>query len=288
MVECPICTKAVKTANINQHIDSGCQDFIESHSPEPGQQDGVSSVSSFFQGPAANRAAINVAPKVEAPISVTTSRSTPRKANTDSAVQNKRPVDVFMPSHVSDINPVEAIGENHALKKPKTSNPFRKEPSLAARMRPRNLDDICGQELVGPKGVLRELIKQDRVPSMILWGDPGTGKTTIARVIASMGRSRFIEINSTNFGVGECKKFFFEVYIGFMFVLDTSHKQSLTVSQASSELKLTGRKTIIFCDEIHRFSKSQQDIFCKNSLASIFFLFKLLVNLTCYLCSRAC
>jgi putative ATPase len=287
MVECPICSKPVKSANINQHIDSECQDFIEDPSPERGQQDGVSSVSSFFQGPAANRAAVNVASKVDAPMSVATSRASPRKATEESAVRNKRPGESIMPSHTSDVNPDDVIGEGLALKRPKTGNPFQKELSLATRMRPRTLDDICGQELVGPKGVLRELIEQDRIPSMVLWGDPGTGKTTIARVIASMVKSRFIEINSTNFGVAECKKIFFEVLIGFMFVLETFHRQTLTVSQARSEQKLTNRKTIIFCDEIHRFSKSQQDIFCKNSLANSL-LFPLLVSLTCYLCSGAC
>ena len=287
MVECPICAKPVNSANINQHIDSECHAFIEGHSPEPVQQDGVSSVSSFFQGPAVNRASVNVAPKVEAPTSVATSRSTPRKATDESAMRNKRPVESIMPSHISDVNPVDVIGEGLALKRPKTSNPFQKELPLAARMRPRTLDDICGQELVGPKGVLRELIEQDRIPSMVLWGDPGTGKTTIARVIASMVKSRFIEINSTNFGVGECKKFFSEVHNGFMFVVGTFHRQTLTISQARSEQKLTSRKTIIFCDEIHRFSKSQQEIFCKNSLAYSL-PFSLLVNLTCYLCSGTC
>ncbi|RMZ89422.1 hypothetical protein DV736_g3341, partial [Chaetothyriales sp. CBS 134916] len=75
---------------------------------------------------------------------------------------------------------------------------------------------------------------------MILWGGPGTGKTTIARVVANSVGSRFIEINSTSTGVAECKKIF---------------------GEARNELALTGRKTIIFCDEIHRFSKSQQDVF---------------------------
>ncbi|CZR67008.1 related to AAA family ATPase [Phialocephala subalpina] len=240
MVECPICTKPVKSANINQHIDSECQTFIEGRSHEPGQEDGVSAVSSFFQKPAASRAAVNVLPTVDAPISDDMSRSTARKAIDESAGRNKRRVESIMPSHISDVNPVNVVGEGLAFKKQKTSNPFQKELPLAARMRPQTLDEICGQELVGPNGVLRELIIQDRVPSMVLWGGPGTGKTTIARVIASMVKSRFIEINSTNFGVGECKKLFFE---------------------ARSEQKLTGRKTIIFCDEIHRFSKSQQEIF---------------------------
>lgn len=107
-------------------------------------------------------------------------------------------------------------------------------------MRPHTLDHIYGQDLVGPTGVLRGLIEADRVPSMILWGSAGTGKTTIARVIASASGSRFVEINSTSSGVAECKKLF---------------------AEAKSELSLTGRKTIIFCDEIHRFSKTQQDVF---------------------------
>lgn len=107
-------------------------------------------------------------------------------------------------------------------------------------MRPKTLDEVCGQELVGTQGVLRGLIESDRVPSMILWGGPGTGKTTIARVVANIVGSRFVEINSTSTGVAECKKIF---------------------AEARSELSLTGRKTIIFCDEIHRFSKTQQDVF---------------------------
>jgi putative ATPase len=111
---------------------------------------------------------------------------------------------------------------------------------LAERMRPTCLDEVAGQELVGPNGVLRGLIVTDRVPSMVLWGGPGTGKTTIARVIAQTAGCRFVEINSTTSGVGECKRLF---------------------DEAKNESRLTGRKTIIFCDEIHRFSKSQQDVF---------------------------
>ena len=124
-------------------------------------------------------------------------------------------------------------------KKVKPSALQRAAP-LAERMRPITLDEVCGQDLVGPDGVLRGLIETDRVPSMILWGGAGTGKTTIARVVAHMVGSRFVEINSTSSGVAECKKLF---------------------AEAKSELGLTGRKTIIFCDEIHRFSKSQQDVF---------------------------
>ncbi|KAF8849240.1 DNA replication ATPase [Acephala macrosclerotiorum] len=240
MVECPICTKPVKSANINQHIDSECQTFVEEDSHEPSNEDGTSSsLSAFFQRPAPNRAAVNSLPKVDAPISIDAARSSARKAIDESTVGYKRRVESITPSRISNVKYAD-VEEGFAPKKQKTSNPFHKELPLAARMRPQTLDEICGQELVGPQGVLRELIMQDRVPSMILWGGPGTGKTTIARVIASMGKSRFTEINSTNFGVGECKKLF---------------------SEAKSEQKLTSRKTIIFCDEIHRFSKSQQEIF---------------------------
>lgn len=212
MVECPICAKPVKSANINQHIDSDCQTFIEDQSPEPGKEESAIPVSSFFQRPAANRAADNVAAKVDGPLSVDPLRSPVRKAH-DNGVRNKRPVESVVSSHISNISPIAGVGENQTPKRQKTGNPFQQELPLAVRMRPQNFDEICGQELVGPNGVLRELIMQDRIPSMILWGGPGTGKTTIARVIASMVKSRFIEINSTNFGVAECKKIFFEVLI---------------------------------------------------------------------------
>ncbi|KAI9661557.1 MAG: hypothetical protein M1829_006248 [Trizodia sp. TS-e1964] len=111
---------------------------------------------------------------------------------------------------------------------------------LADRMRPLKLDDIVGQEIIGPNGVLRGLIEADRLPSLLLWGASGTGKTTIARLIARLVACRFVEINSTMSGVAEIKKIF---------------------AEARGEQALTGRKTIVFCDEIHRFSKTQQDVF---------------------------
>lgn len=135
----------------------------------------------------------------------------------------------------SETSPEE---KERVIKKTKT----KKTAPLAERMRPRTLDEVCGQELVGPNGVLRSLIESDRVPSMILWGPAGTGKTTIARCIAETTGSRFIEINATSSSVAECKKLF---------------------QDAGNDLALTGRKTIIFCDEIHRFNKAQQDVFLR-------------------------
>lgn len=111
---------------------------------------------------------------------------------------------------------------------------------LAEKMRPMSLDEVCGQDLVGKGGVLRGLIEEGRVPSMILWGSPGCGKTTIARVISNVSKARFIELSATASGIPEFKKVF---------------------QEARSELLLTGKKTILFVDEIHRLNKTQQDAF---------------------------
>ncbi|PYH73547.1 ssDNA-dependent ATPase MGS1 [Aspergillus vadensis CBS 113365] len=232
MVSCPICSQSVSSLKINDHIDSDCQNFIEEPSSSgetPATQ--KAPVPSFFQPASAKKATAQSAQtNGQRDQNVTSSplrngngkRATPHDANSSEVYERSGP---SQPSSEP--------------KKPKVSALQRAAP-LPERMRPRTLDDVCGQELVGPNGVLRGLIEQDRVPSMVLWGGPGTGKTTIARVIASMVGSRFVEINSTSTGVAECKKIF---------------------SEAKSELSLTGRKTIIFCDEIHRFSKSQQDVF---------------------------
>ena len=234
MVSCPICGNSVPSLKINDHLDSNCQDFIDE--PTPSAQDTPSSqkgqkghVPSLFQPTSARKASAQTSSQKDPPPShpdASPLRSVSGKRNheTDFPERNRTKQD-------------EQSAESQS-KRPKT-NAFQRAAPLAERMRPRTLDEVCGQELVGPNGVLRGLIEQDRVPSMILWGGPGTGKTTIARVIASIVGSRFVEINSTSTGVAECKKIF---------------------SDARSELGLTGRKTIVFCDEIHRFSKSQQDV----------------------------
>ncbi|MCJ1384616.1 Werner helicase interacting protein 1 [Xylographa soralifera] len=242
MVSCPICSKPVKESSINRHIDSDCVEFIESISPPATQQIGADRralpVASFFRTPIPKSTPSTQTPEVF-------SRSEPSKSQAHFSSNShgvspstaKRYIEDDQWSQNPDIG--QDNGGEPSAKRPKTSNLHKVAP-LAERMRPHTLDDVYGQELVGPDGVLRGLIEDNRVPSMILWGGAGTGKTTIARLIANLVGSRFVEINSTSSGVAECKKIF---------------------GEARSELGLTGRKTILFCDEIHRFSKSQQDVF---------------------------
>lgn len=235
-VDCPICSKPVREVDINRHLDSGCEDFVDEPSPPATQQDDgppkSTQVASFFQTPSAKRTA-NLQGFGGTPSSQSVN-GTSFKASQTPATNLKRSFD-----EDTSENPIKDEIATPIPKKPRIAN-LEKVAPLAERMRPKTLDEVHGQELVGPDGVIRSLIEADRVPSMILWGGPGTGKTTIARLIAQTAGTRFVEINSTSTGVGECKKLF---------------------AEARNELTLTGRKTIIFCDEIHRFSKSQQDVF---------------------------
>src|SRR5215831_14663507 len=111
---------------------------------------------------------------------------------------------------------------------------------LADRMRPLTLDEVLGQEhLLGAGKPLRTAIERDRVPSMILWGPPGVGKTTIAQIIARMTKSDFLPFSAVTSGIKEIKE--------IMAAAERAHR--------------TGRRTIVFVDEIHRFNKAQQDAF---------------------------
>ncbi|KAL8910136.1 MAG: hypothetical protein Q9171_004561 [Xanthocarpia ochracea] len=246
MVNCPICGKSVKESKINLHIDSACEHHID---PEPSSEAVHSNdspeVSSFFKKPPGKNirslAPGNIRHRPSDIVQTKSFTETPPEITKPAG--NKRHAidqDDKGTSPTGDLERDDGASVVPPAKRLKPSTTAQRAAPLAERMRPHTLDDVYGQELVGPDGVLRGLIETDRVPSMILWGGSGTGKTTIARVIASMVGSRFVEINSTSSGVGECKKIF---------------------GEAGNELRLTGRKTIIFCDEIHRFSKSQQDVF---------------------------
>jgi putative ATPase len=118
---------------------------------------------------------------------------------------------------------------------------FKGEAPVADRMRPRALDEFVGQDhLLGQGKVLRQAIESDHLPSMILWGPPGSGKTTLAMIIASTTGAQFLAFSAVLSGVKEIKE---------------------VIQEAEEEWKYSKRRTILFVDEIHRFNKAQQDAF---------------------------
>ena len=127
------------------------------------------------------------------------------------------------------------IFDYHAQKAADSSRP------LAERMRPGNLDEFSGQlHVVGEGTLIRNAIEQDRIFSMILWGPPGCGKTTLARIIAAETRSHFVHFSAVLSGVKEIRG---------------------VIAEAQNQQKLYRNRTILFVDEIHRFNKAQQDAF---------------------------
>src|SRR5688572_30571193 len=122
-----------------------------------------------------------------------------------------------------------------------TLQPVKEMPRpLADRLRPRRLEDITGQDhLVGAEGSLRRMLQSGRLPSIIFWGPPGCGKTTLARILATHTDLQFEQISAVFSGVADLKKVF----------------------ESARIRKQNGKGTLLFVDEIHRFNKSQQDEF---------------------------
>ena len=121
-----------------------------------------------------------------------------------------------------------------------SDDPALAQQPLASRMRPHDLSEFVGQDhLVGEGGLLRQMIERDQIPSMILWGPPGVGKTTLANVVANATKAEFVNFSAVTSGIKEIKEI---------------------MARAESGRRL-GVRTVLFVDEIHRFNKAQQDAF---------------------------
>ncbi|KAI8048906.1 DNA polymerase III, clamp loader complex, gamma/delta/delta subunit [Syncephalis plumigaleata] len=247
-VECPVCNKWTHPATINDHIDSGCtRNAIRTDQLATAPSTPLKSVSKkrthstespfvASQETTTDTAAV----EIEVQTNKRPALSTPKSA--DSPLKRSSP---FVKSSTT----TTTTSSNTS---PSTVKIKDEHLPLSERLRPRSLDDMVGQtDLIGPNGILRHLIVSDRVPSMILWGPPGTGKTTIARMVAEYTRGLFKELSGSVNNVSDLREAF---------------------NRAKNHLALTGQRTILFVDEIHRLNRGQQDIFLPHVERGTFIL----------------
>eukprot|EP00928_Gymnodinium_smaydae_P089671 TRINITY_DN73599_c0_g1_i1.p1 TRINITY_DN73599_c0_g1~~TRINITY_DN73599_c0_g1_i1.p1 ORF type:complete len:559 (+),score=59.80 TRINITY_DN73599_c0_g1_i1:93-1769(+) len=222
-VSCPLCLQEVPLSDINEHIDSGCR------------------------GPKRARLASSVED------STSTQASSARPAATGNLRSflgvpsgGSRGTDVTPAPAAGTVNggkgiPAEARqspkkGEDSSSAKGSAS--FERRP-LAERQRPTDLSYLLGQEAFGPDSPMRVLLEQDRLPSIVLWGPPGCGKTTVASIVEKRTASLFRKLSAVSAGVKDVRD---------------------VVEAAQGAWRLQKRRTILFLDECHRFNKAQQDV----------------------------
>ncbi|KAF4598326.1 hypothetical protein EYR38_006723 [Pleurotus pulmonarius] len=218
-VICPVCERGVPESDINRHLDNACNDNSSAR-PEPKSSAGGAASSSQRASKKEALAPIFAKPgrKVEGMSSPSQTRQIPLKRGA---------VDEGTPASIS-------------LKRKRNQAKLDAVP-LAERLRPKKLADFVGQShLTGPDSLLQKAVSNGSVGSIILWGPPGCGKTTLARLIAGETNSILKELSATVVGINDIRQ---------------------TFEEAKGTMALTGRRTIIFLDEVHRFTRSQQDIF---------------------------
>ncbi|KAM3588646.1 DNA-dependent ATPase mgs1 [Umbelopsis sp. WA50703] len=216
---CPFCYRSVAASNIDYHVDNECSGPPETERRSQGSQAGAKrSTISGENSPESKKM-----------------RSFLRQTSQDKLEMSNQDTKLIPSTNTS----TDLSSTQEPKKRSKQNNVIKAMP-LAARIRPSAIEHFVGQEdLMGEKGTLRTFIKNNKLPSMVLWGPPGSGKTTIARLIAKMVSARCIELSATSHGAADVRK---------------------AADEAKNHLTMFGQKTIVFLDEIHRFKRDQQDI----------------------------
>nr|XP_022338350.1 ATPase WRNIP1-like [Crassostrea virginica] len=247
-VECPLCSQSFQPSVINRHVNN-CLNVTDSSSGTTDQgkkrksSEGPGSPKSAWgslkpQKPAAG-------PSAKKAKTASPKKGQSKKSVNNNSVQGDKYVNnaentPFVEKPKSNTSNIPVFGMS---KQADSVDSVSSVVPLAEKLRPLSLEDYVGQEkAVGKKSMLRSLMKSNDIPSMILWGPPGCGKTTLAKIIANgcktKGKYKFCTMSATSAGVNEVKE---------------------AVKIAKNDQKSLGRRTILFLDEIHRFNKLQQD-----------------------------